>query len=158
MDNLIKDIRYGFRSLLKHRGFATIAVLTLALGIGANTALFSVVNGVLINPLPFPQPDQLVTLHQSKPNFETGAIPYPNFRDWQKQNQSFSTMAISRATGFTLVGSGEAERVSGRWISTDFFTVLGVVPVVGRTFAFGEDEAGAGPVALISEELWQRKF
>jgi hypothetical protein len=77
-----------------------VIVLTLALGIGANAALFSVVNGVLLNPLPYPQPEQLVTLHQSKPNFETGAIPYPNFRDWQRENKTFSAMAISRGFGF----------------------------------------------------------
>src|SRR5947208_6782117 len=144
--------------LLKNPGFTAVVVLTLALGIGANAALFSIVNGVLLNPLPFPQPDQLVTLDQSKPNFETGAIPYPNFRDWEKQNQTFSAMAISRGTGFTLTGSGEADRVSARWISADFFSVLGVKAALGRGFLSGEDESGAAPVALISEDLWQRKF
>jgi predicted permease len=133
-------------------------VATLALGIGANVALFSVVNGVLLNPLPFPQPDQLVTLDQSKPNFETGAIPYPNFRDLQKENRTFSSMAISRGFGFTLVGAGEAERVSGRLVTADMFTVLDVKPVLGRTFAPGEDEPGAPPLVVISAGLWQRKF
>jgi predicted permease len=153
-----QDLRYGARSLLKNPGFTAVVVVTLALGIGANTALFSVVNGVLLNPLPYPQPDQLVTFHQSKPNFDTGAIPYPNFRDLQKENKTFSAMAISRGFGFSLVGTGEAERVSGRLISADFFTVLGVKPALGRTFAPGEDESGAGPVVLISAALWQRKF
>ena len=158
MQSLIQDLRYSFRMLLKNPGFTIVAVLTLALGVGANTALFSVVNGVLLNPLPYPQPDQLITLHQSKPNFETGAIPYPNFRDWQKENQTFSAMAISRGSGFSLIGMGEAERVDGRWVSADFFTVLGVQPALGRTFAPGEDERGIGPVVLISANLWQRKF
>ncbi len=153
-----QDLRYSARSLLKNPGFTVLVVATLALGIGANTALFSLVNGVLLNPLPYPQPDQLVTLHQSKPNFETGAIPYPNFQDMQRQNQTFSSMAISRGFGFSLVGTGEAERVSGRLISADFFTVLGVKAALGRTFAPGEDESGAGPVVLISAALWQRKF
>src|SRR6267142_5295683 len=153
-----QDFRYGARSLLKNPGFSLVVVITLALGIGANTALFSVVNGVLLNPLPYPQPDQLVTFHQSKPNFDTGAIPYPNFRDLQKENKTFSAMAISRGFGFSLVGTGEAERVSGRLISADFFTVLGVKPALGRTFAPGEDESGAGPAVLISAPLWQRKF
>ncbi len=153
-----QDLRYGARSLLKNAGFSLVVVITLALGIGANTALFSVVNGVLLNPLPYPQPDQLVTLHQSKPNFDTGAIPYPNFRDLQKQNQTFAAMAISRGLGFSLVGTGEAERVNGRLISADFFSVLGVKPALGRTFVAGEDESGAGPVVLISAALWQRKF
>src|SRR5262245_12853245 len=129
--------------LLKNRGFTAVVVLTLALGIGANAALFSVVNGVLINPLPFPQPEQLVTLHQSKPNFETGAMPYPNFRDLQRENRTFSAMAISRPTGFSLIGAGEAERVNAQFVTADFFTVLGIQPQLGRNFAPGEDERGA---------------
>src|SRR6267143_4646196 len=153
-----QDLRYGARSLLKNPGFTAVVVVTLALGIGANTALFSVVNGVLLNPLPYPQPDQLVTLHQSKPNFDAGAIPYPNFRDLQRQNQTFSAMSISRGFGFSLVGTGEAERVNARLITADFFTVLDVKPVLGRSFAPGEDEPGAGPVAMITADLWQRKF
>jgi predicted permease len=158
MNTLWQDLRLGLRMLLKNPGFSAIVVVTLALGISVNVALFSVVNGVLLNPLPYPQPEQLVTLHQSKPNFETGAIPYPNFRDLQKENQTFSAMAISRGIGFSLIGAGEAERVSGRLMSADFFSVLGVKPVLGRTFAPGEDEVGASPVAVISAELWRRKF
>src|SRR5829696_5348097 len=129
MRTLWQDLRYGARMLWKKPGFTAVVLATLALGIGANAALFSVVNGVLLNPLPFPQPEQLVTLHQSKPNFETGAIPYPNFRDWQKENQTFSGMAISRGFGFSLTGMGEAERVSARLVSADFFSVLGLEPV-----------------------------
>ncbi len=157
-DEMIQDLRYGARMLWKNPGFTIVAVVTLALGIGANAALFSVVNGVLLNPLPFPQPDQLVSLHRSMPNFEIATIPYPNFRDWQRENRMFSAMAISRGTDFSLTGSGEAERVSGQFVSADFFSVLGVKPQPGRTFATGEDERGAGPVALISADLWQRKF
>ena len=155
---MFQDLRLGLRMLLKNPGFTVVVVATLALGIGANVALFSVVNGVLLNPLPFPQADQLVTLDQSKPNFETGAIPYPNFRDWQKENQTFSAMAISRGYGFSLIGTGETERINARFVSADFFSVLGVKPALGRTFLSGEDENGAAPVALISENLWQRKF
>ncbi len=157
-DEMFQDLGYGVRMLLKNPGFTTVVVLTLALGIGANAALFSVVNGVLLNPLPYPQPDQLVTLHQSKPNFATGAIPYPNFCDWQKENRTFSAMAISRGASFSLIGAGEAEQVGGRWVSAECFSVLGVQPALGRSFAPGEDERGAGPVAMISAELWQRKF
>src|SRR5882762_7576656 len=123
---MFQDLRLGLRMILKNSGFTAVVVATLALGIGANVALFSVVNGVLLNPLPFPQPEQLVTLDQSKPNFETGAIPYPNFRDLQKENRTFSAMAISRGFGFSLVGAGEPERVSARLITADFFSVLGV--------------------------------
>jgi predicted permease len=158
METIWQDLRYGVRMLLKYPAFTAILVGTLALGIGANAALFSVVNGVLLNPLPYPQPEQLVTLHQSKPNFEMGAIPYPNFRDWQKENQTFSAMAISRGSSFSLIGTGEAERVRGRHVSADFFSVLGVEPALGRDFTPAEDERGAGPVVLISAELWQRKF
>ena len=107
---MIQDLRYAFRMLLKSPGFTAVVVLTLALGIGANAALFSIVNGVLLNPLPFPEPDQLVGIHQSKPNFERGAIPYPNFLDMQRENQTLQSMAIYRSGGFTLIGQGEAER------------------------------------------------
>src|SRR5262249_22871413 len=122
-DEMLQDIRYGARMLWNKPGFSAVVVLTLALGIGANAALFRVVNGVHLKPLPYRDPDQLVTFHQSKPNFQTGAIPYPNFRDWQERNQTFSAIALSRATGFTLVGAGEAERVSARWVTARFFSV-----------------------------------
>jgi predicted permease len=157
-DEMLQDLRLGLRMLLKNPGFTAVVVLMLALGIGANVALFSVVNGVLLNPLPFPQPDQLIILDQSKPNFDMGAIPYPNFRDLQKENSTFSAMAISRGYGFSLLGAGEAERVTARLVSADFFSVLDVKPSLGRAFATGEDEAGAGPVVMISADLWQRKF
>ena len=132
---MFHDMRYALRMLLKKPGFTLVVVLTLALGIGANAAIFSVVKGVLLNPLPYPDPDQLVTIHQSKPNFETGAIPYLNFVDLQRENQTFSSMAISRGAGFTLIGAGEAERVTARMVSADFFTVYGVKPALGRNSA-----------------------
>ena len=155
---MFQDFKYALRMLLKRPGFSAVVILTLALGIGANAALFSVVNGVLLNPLPYPDPDQLVTLHQSKPNFETGAVPYPNFLDMQRENQTFTAIAISRTAGFSLMGSGEPERVRGRWISADFFTVLGLKPELGRTFTREDDKPGGTPVVLISAELWARKF
>src|SRR5262245_16150937 len=155
---MLADLRYALRMLLKNPGFSIVVVATLALGIGANVALFSVVNGVLLNPLPFPAPDQIVTIHQSKPNFETGAIPYLNFVDLQRENKTLSSMAISRWTGFTLIGVGEAERVNGRMISADYFNVLGVKPTLGRTFMTEDDKQGAAPVALLSANLWSRKF
>ena len=158
METLLQDLRYGFRILVKSPGFTVVAVVTLALGIGANTALFSVINGVLLSPLPFPEPDQLVTLHENKPNFEGGSVSYPNFRDWQKDNHTFSALAVGRTYAFSLTGIGEAEQVGGEFISSDFFPVLGVQPVIGRTFAQDEEQVGAGPVALISAGLWQRKF
>src|SRR5271157_681907 len=156
--DLWQDVRYSLRVLAKAPGFSLVAILTLALGIGANTALFSVVNGVLLNPLPYPQPEQLVTLHESKPNFEAGSISYPNFLDWQKDNRTFSSMAIARGYSFNLTGMGEAERVSGEFIAPDFFPLLGVRPVIGRNFEPGEDRVGAAPIAMISAGLWRRKF
>ena len=155
---MFHDMRYALRMLLKKPGFTIVVVLTLALGIGANAAIFSVVKGVLLNPLPYPDPDQLVTIHQSKPNFETGAIPYLNFVDMQRENQTFSSMAISRGAGFTLIGAGEAERVTARMVSADFFTVYGIKPALGRNFSAEDDRKGADPVAIISDRLWSRKF
>ena len=153
-----QDLRFALRQLRKSPGFSAIAVLTLALGIGANTSLFSVVNGVLLNPLPYANPEQLVTLHESKPNFQNGSISYPNFRDWRKENHTFSSIAIVRSYSFSFTGMGEAEQVRAKFISSDFFPLLGVNPVIGRTFAPGEDEIGAAPIALISEGFWKRKF
>ena len=158
METLFQDLRYGLRVLARSRGFTVVAVATLALGIGANTALFSVINGVLLSPLPFPQPDQLVTLHENKPNFEGGSVSYPNFHDWQKDNHTFSSVGLARPSQFILSGVGEAEQVSGEFVSSDFFTVLGVKPIIGRTYAEDEERVGAGPVALISAGLWRRKF
>ena len=158
LETLSSDVRYGIRMMARSPGFTIVAILTLALGIGANTAIFSVVNGVLLNPLPFPQPDQLVTLSESKPNFSTGSISYPNFRDWQRSNHTFSSMAISRSISFSLTGAGEAEQLKAELLSSDYFSLLGVKPVIGRMFAPGEDEVGAAPIVLISEGLWKRKF
>src|SRR5271166_4740117 len=158
LETFITDVRYGIRMMWRTPAFTTVAILTLALGIGANTSIFSVVNGVLLNPLPFPQPEQLVTLHESKPNFEAGSISYPDFLDWQKDNRTFSSMAIARGYSFNLTGMGEAERVSGEFIAPDFFPLLGVRPVIGRNFEPGEDRVGAAPIAMISAGLWRRKF
>jgi hypothetical protein len=120
--------------------------------------MFSIVNGVLLNPLPFPGPDRLVTLHESKPNFEQGSISYPNFLDWQRDNRTFTAMAATRRYAFVLTGRGEAEQVKAEFVTADFFPLLGVNPILGRTFTQSEEQPGAGPVALISEGLWRRKF
>jgi predicted permease len=158
LETLAADARFGTRMLMRSPGFTAVTILTLALGIGANTAIFSIVNAVLLRPLPFPHPEQLVTLHESKPNFETGAISYLNFRDWQRNNTTLSAIAVSRALSFSLTGTGEAEQVFAEFISADFFPLLGVNPVIGRQLAPGEDEIGAAPVVLINERLWMRKF
>jgi len=158
MERLAQDLRFGLRMLVKSPGFAAVAILTLALGIGANTALFSVVNGVLLKPLPYPQPENLVWLAESKPNFATGSISFPNFRDWQKDNHTFSGMAVYRYYNFNILGLGDAEQVGARFITSDFFSILGVNPTIGRTFAPGEDDIGRAPIVMISEGLWKRKF
>ena len=158
LDTAAGDLRYAFRVLRKNPGFTLVAILTLALGIGMNTAFFSVVNGVLLNPLPYPQPDRLVALGESKPNFTNGSISYPNFVDWQKDNRVFSSMAIARGSSFSLTGLGDAEQLNAKLISSDYFVVLGVKPVIGRSFAPGEDDVGAAPIVLISAGLWKRKF
>jgi predicted permease len=158
METLFQDLRYAVRQLRKSPGFAAVAIATLALGIGVNTIIFSVVNGVLLSPLPFPEPDRLVTLHENKPNFEGGSLSYPNFRDWQKNNRTFSSMAIGRSVGFSMTGTAEPEQLRGNFVSSDYFPALGVNPVIGRGFAAGEDEVGAAPVAMISAGLWRRKF
>lgn len=158
MTNFWQDIRYAFRMLSNSRGFAVIAILTLALGIGANTALFSVVNGVLLNPLPFSNPDGLYAAYTKTAAFDQGSIAYPNFLDWQKQNHSFSSLSAFRADDYNLTGSGEPERVHAHMISVEFFPTLGLNPLLGRNFRPEEDRAGAGPVAILGDGLWKRKF
>ena len=156
--SLPQDLRYGFRVLAKSPAFSLIAILTLALGIGANTAIFSVVNGVLLNPLPFRQPEQLVSMFQKIKNFDNGSISYPNFKDWQRMNTTFAGMAAYRSVGFNLSGNGEPERLRGEMISAGFFEILGVNPILGRTFTVDEDRIGANPTVMITEGLWHRKF
>ena len=158
MDTFVKDLRYGLRIMAKSPGFTAVAVLTLALGIGANTTLFSVVNGVLLNPLPYPQPERLVALYSRTADSPTWSISYPNFLDWVRDNRSFSTLASYREQDYNLTGMGEPERLPGEMVSATFFPVLGVKPALGRTFLPEEDQVGARPVVLISAGLWRRKF
>jgi predicted permease len=158
MEGLMDDIRYGFRMLRKSPGFTTVAILTLALGIGANTAVFSVVNGVLLSSLPFHDSDKLITLFESKPNFKQGSISYPNFLDWQRDNRSFTAMTAYRPTSLSLTGTGEAEQVRGEMVSANFFSTLGIKLAMGRMFTPDEDQLGAGPVAVVSEGFWKRKL
>ena len=158
VEDLATDVRYGVRILLRAPAFTLVAVLTLALGIGANSAMFSVVSAVLRHPLPYDAPDQLVRLHGKSPSFERGSISFPNFLDWQANNRSFSAIAVSRSGAFTLTGAGTAERVSADLVSADYFTVLGVRPIVGRALAKGEDLPGGKALVMLGEALWARKF
>jgi len=157
-ETLGQDLRFALRQLRKSPGFTAVVIVTLALGIGANTALFSIVNTVLLHPIDSPRPGDLVAVDASKPNFETGSISYPNFRDWQRDNHSFSDLAIYRHIGFVMTGSGESERVRGNYISSNFFPLLGVQPTLGRLFAAGEDEVGRQPIVLLGGGFWARKF
>jgi predicted permease len=158
MTNFWQDIRYAFRVLSNSRGFAAIAILTLALGIGANTALFSVVNSVLLNPLPFPNPGELYAVYSKTAEFAQSSISYQNFLDWQKQNHSFSALSAFRSDDYNLTGSGEPERLHAHMISAEFFPALGLNPLMGRNFRPEEDRAGAGLVVVLGDGLWKRKF
>jgi predicted permease len=158
MQTLYQDVRYALRTLGKNFGFTAVAIVTLALGIGANTALFSLVNGVLLEPLRFPQANQLVTLYQHKPQFEYGSISYPNFQDWQRDNQSFQSIAGFRDDDFSLTGLGESQRIDGVMVSANFFPTLGVNPVIGRNFDPQQDVLGGKPEVMISAGMWKTKF
>jgi predicted permease len=157
-DNMRQDVRYAFRRLLKDPGFTLIAVATLALGIGVNTAIFSVVNGVLLSPLPYPAPDQLVAIYSRTADQPKDSSSYPNFLDWARDNRSFSDLAAFRADDLNLIGLGQAERVPAEMVSASFFRLLGTQPILGRSFLAADDQSGASPVVLISESFWQRKF
>src|ERR1700735_3550011 len=158
MESFLQDLRYGLRMLAKSPGFTTIASLTPALGIGAHTALFSVVNGVLLNPLAYPHSGQLVTLYGKTSGFARAPISYLNFLDWQRGTRTFSSMAIYRNEPYNLTGTGETELVGGTMISADFFPTLGVNPILGRNFRPDDDHAGAAPVVMLGGGLWKRKF
>jgi predicted permease len=158
MGTLLQDLRYAVRMLVKSPGFTAIAVFTLALGIGANTALFSVVNGVLLSPLPYPQPDRIATLYSKTPQFEESSISYPNFLDWQRQNNSFTALAAWRSDSFNMTGSGEPQRLRGEMVSADFFNILGFNALIGRTFTAQDDHAGAAPVVVLSNAFWKQRF
>jgi predicted permease len=158
LDSFLQDIRFGLRMLCKNPGFTAVAVLTLALGIGANTAVFSVVNGVLLKPLPYAQPDRLVAVYAKNKAFDHSSISYPNFLDWVRDQHSFSGLAAYRGDDYNLTGMGEPQRVSAEMVSANFFPILGINPVIGRQFRPEEDQIGAQPVALISGGFWEREF
>ncbi|MGH9702883.1 MAG: ABC transporter permease, partial [Candidatus Acidiferrales bacterium] len=158
METLLQDLRYGIRMLAKSPEFTFIAVLTLALGIGANTALFSIVNGVLLTPLAYPHSGQLVAIYGKTPGFDRAPIAYLNFLDWQRTTQTFSSMAIYRNQDYNFIGAGEGERLSGYMISPGFFSTLGVRPIWGRDFRPGDDLPGAAPVVILGGGFWKRKF
>jgi putative ABC transport system permease protein len=158
LETLWQDLRYGARMLVKAPGFTSIAVITLALGVGANTAIFSVVNAVLLRPFPYEAPERLVILQES---ISAGGFSpsYPNFADWRAENTVFDSMSAVRTNeSFNLIGAGEPERLQGRVVSAGFFSTLGIKPLVGRDFLAEDDRPGATPAVILSYGFWQRRF
>jgi putative ABC transport system permease protein len=159
MNSLWQDLRYGARMLWKQPGFTLIAVLTLALGIGATSTIFSFVNGILLRPLPYQDPARLVLLDEtSSKRGGSFGVSFPNFLDWRAQNQVFTSIAAYGNGGYTLTGSGEPEQLSGGQISYDTFEILGVAPILGRSFHAEEDQPDQDQVVILSYGLWQRRF
>jgi putative ABC transport system permease protein len=160
IESLGRDIRYAARMLRKNPGFTAIAVLTLALGIGANSAIFSIVNAVLLRPLPYPDSGRLVVVWatEASNNNSQDVTSYPGFEDWKAQSRSFEGLAAFTSRGITYSGADQAEVLSAMQISPGFLELLGVAPAMGRTFQSGESEAGASHVALLSDSLWKARF
>ncbi|MFY9557676.1 MAG: ABC transporter permease, partial [Blastocatellia bacterium] len=161
METILQDLRYGFRMLLKHPGFTTVAVIALALGIGANTAIFSVVNAVLLRPLPFPEPERLMVVYESRTDrgVSRSSVSYPNFADWRDQNSVFERMSSYHDSDFVMTGDGEPARLQGAVVNADLFPLLGVAPILGRPFLPEEDKPGdSGGVVMLSHRLWQQRF
>ena len=154
----MNDVKFGIRQLVKTPGFTLTAVLTLALGIGANTAIFSVINAVLLQPLPYPESERLVWLSERSPNFPTMSISYPNFTDWRTQQGVFEHIGVYNWGSYNLTGKGEPQRLTGVRISADALTALRAQPAIGRVFNNDEDKPGAPSLAVLSHELWQSRF
>ena len=156
--NLWQDLRYGARSLLKKPGFALVAVITLALGIGANTAIFSVVNSVLLRQLPFKNPDQLMWVWSSRTDRDNAPFCLPDFLDYRDQNQTLELIAAFSNIGLSLSGTERTERLQGLRVSANLFHLLGVDASAGRTLLPEDDEPGRRHVAVLTYECWQRRF
>jgi len=159
MQTLWQDLRYGARMLLKNLGFTLIAVITLALGIGANAAIFSVVNAVLLRPLPYDNPERLIKINETKlPQFPEFSVSPGNFLEWKKQNTVFEKLVAWNGAAFHLVGTGDPERLIGLRVSDGFFAMLGAKPQLGRDFLAEEDQPGRNNVVILSHGLWQRRY
>src|ERR1700689_3944229 len=157
-ETLAQDLRYGWRTLLKSPGFAQAALFTLALGIGANTAIFSVVYGILLRPLPFRDASHLVLLNETTPQVGDVSVSYPNFQDWRRQSRTFTEMAAVSGVKFNMASSSQPENIGGLAVSPNFLPMVGVRPVMGRGFTADEEKAGAAPAVLLSYALWQSHF
>src|SRR5215471_10547582 len=159
---MFQDLRYGARMLLKNPGFTMIAVLTLALGVGANTAIFSVVNAVLLKALPFHDPDRIVMLWTDNPALDLGIHELPpspiDLIEWRRDAKSFEQIAAIRPLAADLSEQGDPERVGGVQVTVNFFSLLGAQPLIGRVFTVDEEQPGRDKVAVISYDLWRRRF
>jgi len=153
-----QDLRYGIRTLRKNAGFSAIAILALAIGIGANTAIFSVVNGVLLQPLAYPDSARLVNIYETSAGLSHSSVAYPNYLDEGRESHSFSDMGAYRSDDFNLTGSGRPEQVSGEYVTASLFPVLGVTPPLGRAFGPEEDRPGTGCTVMLSYNFWQGRF
>jgi predicted permease len=160
MGTFWQDLRYGFRTLRRNPGFAIVAILTLAIGIGANVAIFSVINGVLLQPLPFPESQRLATVWETdvERNVVHGTASPAEFLDWQEMNHSFESLGGWRGLYFTITGTGDPERVWGSEVSGNFFRILRVSPALGRDFSADDEQPGHPPVVIITDGLWRRHF
>lgn len=160
MANLIQDLRSGWRALGARPGYTIVAVIALALGIGANTTIFSVVNAVLLKPLPYRDADRLIWIWERNPgnNIERESTSLPNFLDWQKQNRSFEQLTSWARTQATLTGTGEPEQIAGVATMANYFTTLGVTPSIGRTFTPDDNATGANKVAIVSHDFWMKRL
>src|ERR1044072_5912008 len=160
MSTLIQELRYGVRSLVKRPGATLIALITLALGIGVNTAIFSAVDSVLLRPLPFKEPERLVSIWEQsvKIGIMRNEVAPANFVDLRTQNQSFDAIGAYGPQDVNLTGDGEPERISGQLVSANVMSILGVEPALGRTFLTNEDQPGQEHVVVLSHALWQRRF
>jgi putative ABC transport system permease protein len=158
METLLRDLRYGIRGLIKRPGFTAIAIITLALGIGANTAIFSVVNAVVLRPLPYADPDRLVTLWETIPGNDRRSVAPANFIDWRDQNQTCQEMASTYYANFNLTSDGEPERIDGATVTSNFMSMLGARPQLGRIFQPDDDDHQDRNVVILSDGLWKRRF
>jgi putative ABC transport system permease protein len=158
VEQLLQDLSYGIRALWKNPGFASVIVLTLALGIGANTAIFSVVRAVVIAPLPFPEPDRLVIVWESRPQVKRLGASYPDFLDWQRNTRSFAQMAALTLHSYDLTNPGAPQHLDGMEISSGFFATLGVKPAMGHDFTSAQDLPHGTPAVIISHRLWRDRF
>ncbi|HKA22284.1 MAG TPA: ABC transporter permease [Blastocatellia bacterium] len=158
MEGLSQDLRYGIRMMLRHRSFTAVAILTLGLGIGANTAIFSVVNALVLRPLPFDQPERIIRMYGKFSGGKQASTSPPDFLDYRSQNSTFEQFAAFRSSSYNLTGSGDPERILAADVTTNFFQTLGITIVQGRDFSPEEEQAGRGQVAIISESFWQHRF